>query len=68
MPTVKAKVSTHIRAVFPGHSMFAHTIKEIRGSFRRRAGYLAPLDGWGDLFDGTLIPFLMTVKIVDIGT
>ena len=40
--TAKAQASLHIRAASPENSLFAHTIKGLRGSFRQRAHILDP--------------------------
>ena len=53
MRSVMAQASLHIRAVSPEPSLFAHTIYESWGSFKQRAGDLAPLDSYACVFEGT---------------
>ena len=42
----KIQVSLHIRAVLPEPPLLAHTSSESRGTFRQKARFLAPLNGW----------------------
>ena len=46
MRAAKVQVSLRIRAVSPEHPLLAHTSSESRGTFRRKARSLAPLNGW----------------------
>ena len=46
MRAAKVQASLHIRAVSPEPSLLAHTSSESRGTFRRKARSLAPLNGW----------------------
>ena len=49
---VKAQVSLRIRTVSPQPSLFAHTMKGVRGSFRQRATSLTLLSGWAYAVEG----------------
>ena len=49
--TTKAQVSLPIHAVSPEHSLLAHTIKGLRGSFKQRATSLTLLSGHAHLKD-----------------
>ena len=42
----KVQASLRIRAVSPEPSLLAHTSSESRGTFRQKARFLAPLNGW----------------------
>ena len=46
MRAAKVQASLRIRAVSPEPSLLAHTSSESRGTFRQKAGSLAPLNGW----------------------
>ena len=46
MRAAKVQASLRIRAVSPEPSLLAHTINELRGTFRQKAISLAPLNGW----------------------
>ena len=46
MRAAKVQASLRIRAVSPEPPLLAHTSSEKRGTFRRKARYLAPLNGW----------------------
>ena len=46
MRAAKVQASLRIRAVSPEPSLLAHTSIESRGTFRQKAGSLAPLNGW----------------------
>ena len=46
MRAAKVQASLRIRAVSPEPSLLAHTSSEKRGTFRRKARSLAPLNGW----------------------
>ena len=46
MRAAKVQASLRIRAVSPEPPLFAHTSSESRGTFRRKARSLAPLNGW----------------------
>ena len=46
MRAAKVQASLHIRAVSPEPSLLAHTSSESRETFRQRARFLAPLNGW----------------------
>ena len=46
MREAKVQASMRIRAVSPEPSLLAHTSSESRGTFRQRARFLAPLNGW----------------------
>ena len=46
MRAEKVQASLHIRAVSPEPSLLAHTSSELRGTFRQKARFLAPLNGW----------------------
>ena len=46
MRAAKVQASLRIRAVSPEPSLLAHTISELRGTFRQKARSLAPLNGW----------------------
>ena len=46
MRAAKVQASLRIRAVSPEPSLLAHTSSESRGTFRRKARSLAPLNGW----------------------
>ena len=46
MWAAKVQASLRIRAVSPEPPLLAHTSSESRGTFRRKARSLAPLNGW----------------------
>ena len=46
MRAAKVQASLRIRAVSPEPSLLAHTSSESRGTFRRKARSLAPLNDW----------------------
>ena len=46
MRAAMVQASLCIRAVLPEPLLLAHTSSESRGTFRQKAGSLAPLDGW----------------------
>ena len=46
MRAAKVQASLRIRAVSPEPRLLAHTSSESRGTFRRKARSLAPLNGW----------------------
>ena len=46
MRAAKVQASLRIRAVSPEPSLLAHTSIESRGTFRQKARFLAPLNGW----------------------
>ena len=46
MRAAKVKASLRISAVSPEPPLLAHTSSEKRGTFRRKARSLAPLNGW----------------------
>ena len=46
MRAAKAQASLRIRAVSPEPSLLAHTSSESRATFRQKARFLAPLNGW----------------------
>ena len=46
MRAAKVQASLRIRAVSPEPPLLAHTSSESRGTFRRKARSLAPLNGW----------------------
>ena len=46
MQAVKVQASLRIRAVSPEPPLLAHTSNESRGTFRQKARFLAPLNGW----------------------
>ena len=46
MRAAKVRASLRIRAVSPEPPLLAHTSSEKRGTFRRKARSLAPLNGW----------------------
>ena len=46
MRAAKVQASLRIRAVSPEPLLLAHTSSESRGTFRQKARYLAPLNGW----------------------
>ena len=46
MRAAKVQASLRIRAVSPEPPLLAHTSSESRGTFRRKASSLAPLNGW----------------------
>ena len=46
MRAAKVQASLRICAVSPEPSLLAHTSSESRGTFRRKARSLAPLNGW----------------------
>ena len=46
MRAAKVQASLHIRAVTPEPSLLTHTSSESRGTFRKKARSLAPLNGW----------------------
>ena len=46
MRAAKVQASLRIRAVSPEPSLLAHTSSESRGTFRKKARFLAPLNGW----------------------
>ena len=46
MRAAKVQASLRIRAVSPEPPMLAHTSSESRGTFRQKARFLAPLNGW----------------------
>ena len=46
MQAAKVQASLRIRAVSPEPPLLAHTSSESRGTFRRKARSLAPLNGW----------------------
>ena len=46
MRAAKVQASLRIRAVSPETSLLAHTSSESRETFRQRARFLAPLNGW----------------------
>ena len=46
MRAAKVQASLRIRAVSPEPPLLAHTSIESRGTFRQKAGSLAPLNGW----------------------
>ena len=46
MGAAKVQASLRIRAVSPEPPILAHTSSELRGTFRRKARSLAPLNGW----------------------
>ena len=46
MRAAKVQASLRIRAVSPEPSLLAHISSETRGTFRQKARFLAPLNGW----------------------
>ena len=46
MRAAKVQASLRIRPVSPEPSLLAHTNSESRGTFRQKARYLTPLNGW----------------------
>ena len=46
MRAAKVQASLRIHAVSPEPPLLAHTSSESRGTFRQKARYLAPLNGW----------------------
>ena len=46
MRAAKVQASLRICAVSPEPSLLAHTSSESRGTFRQKARFLAPLNGW----------------------
>ena len=46
MRAAKVQVSLRIRAVSPEAPLLAHTSSESRGTFKQKARFLAPLNGW----------------------
>ena len=46
MRAAKVQASLRIRAVSPEPSLLAHISSESRGTFRKKARSLAPLNGW----------------------
>ena len=46
MRAAKVQASLRIRTVSPEPPLLAHTSSEKRGTFRRKARSLAPLNGW----------------------
>ena len=46
MRAAKVQASLRIRAVSPEPSLLAHTSSKSRGTFRQKARFLAPLNGW----------------------
>ena len=46
MRAAKVQANLRIRAVSPEPSLLAHTSSESRGTFRKKARSLAPLNGW----------------------
>ena len=46
MRAAKVQASLRIRAVSPEPSLLAHTSSESRGTFKQKARFLAPLNGW----------------------
>ena len=46
MRAAKVQASLRIRAVSPEPPLLAHTSSESRGTFRKKARSLAPLNGW----------------------
>ena len=46
MRAAKVQASLRIRAVSPEPSLLAHTSSESRGTFRKKARSLVPLNGW----------------------
>ena len=40
------QASLHVRAISPEPSLLAHISSESRGTFRQKARFLAPLNGW----------------------
>ena len=46
MWAAKVQASLRIRAFSPEPSLLAHTSSESRGTFRQKARFLAPLNGW----------------------
>ena len=46
MRAAKVQARLRIRAVSPEPSLLAHTSSESRGTFRKKARSLAPLNGW----------------------
>ena len=46
MRAAKVQASLCIRAVSPEPPLLAHTSSESRGTFRQKARFLAPLNGW----------------------
>ena len=46
MRAAKVQASRRIRAVSPEPPLLAHTSSESRGTFKRKARSLAPLNGW----------------------
>ena len=46
MRAAKVQASLRIRAVSPEPSLLAHTSSKSRGTFRKKASSLAPLNGW----------------------
>ena len=46
MRAAKVQASLRIRAVSPEPSLLAHKSSESRGTFRKKARSLAPLNGW----------------------
>ena len=46
MRAAKIQASLRIRPVSPEPPLLAHTNSESRGTFRQKAGSLAPLNGW----------------------
>ena len=46
MRAAKVQASLRIRAVSPEPPLLAHTSSESRGTFRQKARFLAPLNGW----------------------
>ena len=50
MRAAQVQASLCIRAVLPEPPLLAHTSSESRGTFRQKAGSLAPLNGWACAF------------------
>ena len=46
MRAAKVQASLRIRAVSPEPSLLAYTSSESKGTFRQKARFLAPLNGW----------------------
>ena len=46
MRAAKVQSSLRIRAVSPKPPLLAHTSNELRGTFRQKARFLAPLNDW----------------------
>ena len=46
----KVQTSLRMRAVSPEPSLLAHTSSESRGTFKQKARFLAPLNGWACAF------------------